>query len=74
MPVLSGRSGDAQPAPTAFILDDDPGVRAVLARLINAARLRAEVFAAPDALVHRLADDVAGCLVLDVRMPGLTFN
>jgi FixJ family two-component response regulator len=71
MPAVPGRPVDAQKVPTAFILDDDPGVRAVLARLISAARLRAEVFSAPDALVHRLAEDVAGCLVLDVRMPGL---
>src|SRR5262245_33250406 len=62
---------DAREAPTAFILDDDQAVRNVLARLVKSAHLQAEVFATPDSLMERLGEDVAGCLILDVRMPGL---
>ncbi len=59
------------PSPTAFIMDDDLGVRVSLVRLVTSARLQAEAFASPDALVERLSEDAAGCLVMDVRMPGL---
>jgi FixJ family two-component response regulator len=59
------------PSPTAFIMDDDSGVRVSLVRLITSARLQAEAFASPEALVDRLSEDAAGCLVMDVRMPGL---
>jgi FixJ family two-component response regulator len=57
------------PGPTAFILDDDQGVRTMLGRLLKSAQLQAEAFSTPDALADRLSDDVTGCLVLDVRMP-----
>lgn len=59
------------PAPTAFILDDDQGVRVVLGRLLKAARVQSEAFDSPDALADRLGEDATGCLVLDVRMPWL---
>ena len=59
------------PSPTAFIMDDDLGVRVSLVRLVTSARLQAEAFSSPDALVERLSEDAAGCLVMDVRMPGL---
>ena len=52
-------------------MDDDLGVRVSLVRLVTSARLQAEAFSSPDALVERLSEDAAGCLVMDVRMPGL---
>ena len=57
--------------PTVFLLDDDHSARTSLVRLLNYARIRAEGFSSPEALIDRLQRDAAGCLILDVRMPGL---
>jgi FixJ family two-component response regulator len=63
------------PAPvaeqTVFLLDDDHSARTSLVRLLNYARIRAEGFSSPEDLLERLARDAAGCLILDVRLPGL---
>jgi FixJ family two-component response regulator len=62
------------PAPvaeqTVFLLDDDHSARTSLIRLLTYARVRAEGFSTPDALLERLDRDAAGCLILDVRLPG----
>lgn len=56
---------------TVFLLDDDHSARTSLIRLLNYARIRAEGFSTPEALLERLERDAAGCLILDVRLPGL---
>jgi FixJ family two-component response regulator len=54
------------------IVDDDASVRKGLARLVTTAGYRVEAFAsARDFLAHPRQEDLC-CLVLDVRMPGLT--
>jgi FixJ family two-component response regulator len=70
MPRLATRPSSAL-VPTAFILDDDQGVRTALGRLLQTARVESEAFATPEALAEKLGEDVHGCLVLDVRMPWL---
>lgn len=58
---------------TVFLVDDDASVRRALARLIKSAGHRVEAFAsACDFLNRRPAVDGPACLVLDIRMPGLT--
>ena len=58
--------------PIVFIVDDDPSVRRSTERLIRTAGLNVQTFAsAADFLAHRLPEGPA-CLVLDVRMPGLS--
>jgi FixJ family two-component response regulator len=58
---------------TVFLVDDDASVRRALARLIKSASYRVEAFAsARDFLDRRPATDGPACLVLDIRMPGLT--
>ena len=58
--------------PTVFIIDDDPSARRGLTRLVRAAGMNAESFAsATDFLASGKADG-PGCIVLDVRMPGMT--
>ena len=57
--------------PTVFLLDDDHSARTSLVRLLNYAHIRAEGFSSPEALVERLSRDATGCLILDVRLPGL---
>jgi FixJ family two-component response regulator len=58
--------------PVVFIIDDDLSVRRALTNLFESVGLRVEAFgSAPDMLQHRLPD-VASCLVLDIRLPGLS--
>jgi len=55
-----------------FVVDDDASVRKSLARLLKAAGYEAETFASVRDFQARGPHDGPCCLVLDVRMPGLT--
>jgi len=55
-----------------LIVDDDPSVRKSLARLVRAAGYEAEAFASAREFLARPRPEAPSCLVLDVRMPGLT--
>jgi FixJ family two-component response regulator len=59
---------------TVFVVDDDPGVRKALTRLVKSAGYTVQAFAsARDFLNYwRVAEEHPACLVLDVRMPDLT--
>jgi FixJ family two-component response regulator len=57
---------------TVFILDDDVDMRAALQRLLRSVGLRAESFATPQEFFRRKLTDVLSCLVLDVRLPGMS--
>jgi FixJ family two-component response regulator len=59
--------------PNVFLVDDDPSVRRALARLIKSAGHQVQTFAsAQEFLGTSAGGEEAACLVLDVRMPGLT--
>jgi FixJ family two-component response regulator len=59
--------------PDVFLVDDDPSVRRALARLIKSAGHQVHTFAsAREFLGTEAGGEQAACLVLDVRMPGLT--
>jgi FixJ family two-component response regulator len=62
----------APTAPRVFIVDDDASVRKSLARLVRAVGFDAEVFASAREFLARAPHPGPCCLVLDVRMPGLT--
>jgi FixJ family two-component response regulator len=58
--------------PTVFIVDDDGRMRAAMQRLLKSVGLHFESFATPqDFLRHKLPDGPS-CLVLDVRLPGMS--
>ena len=59
-------------APLVFVVDDDASVRKSLARLVRAAGYEAETFASVGEFLARGPYEGPCCLVLDVRMPGLT--
>lgn len=59
-------------APVVFVVDDDPSVRKGLARLLTAAGYGVETFASAREFLEREPHAGPGCVVLDVRMPGLT--
>jgi FixJ family two-component response regulator len=54
------------------IVDDDASVRKGLARLVKGAGYRVEVFTSAREFLERPAREDPSCLLLDVRMPGLT--
>lgn len=62
----------APAAPLVFVVDDDASVRKSLVRLIKAAGYEAEAFGSVGDFLARRPYDGPCCLVLDVRMPGLT--
>ena len=55
-----------------FVVDDDPSVRDSLRRLLTSVGLTVEVFPSAQAFLQRPRGDSPGCLVLDVRLPGLS--
>lgn len=58
--------------PIVLVVDDDASVREALASLIGSAGLLVECFASPAEFLRRRRNDAPSCLVLDVRMPGMS--
>jgi FixJ family two-component response regulator len=58
--------------PVVFVIDDDKMIRDGLQSLIKSVGLRVETFASAQDFLSAKRPDVAACLVLDVRMPGLS--
>lgn len=59
-------------SPVVLIVDDDPSVRSSLKFLLSTVGLSAESFDSADTFLHKNLPDVPCCLVLDVRLPGLS--
>ena len=55
-----------------FAVDDDPSVRSSLKFLLSTVGLQAETFDSTDSFLRKKLPDVPSCLVLDVRLPGLS--
>ena len=62
----------AQAPALVSVVDDDPSVRRSLARLVKGAGYRVEAFASAHEFLARPPEEGPACLLLDVRMPGLT--
>jgi two-component system response regulator FixJ len=58
--------------PTVFVVDDDSAVRDALRFLMRSVGLTVETFSSAAEFLDAYRDDRAGCLVLDIRMPGMT--
>ena len=58
--------------PRVWIVDDDPGVRAALSRLLRATALEVETFASAQAFLDRFARERPRCVVLDLALPEFT--
>jgi FixJ family two-component response regulator len=55
-----------------FVIDDDPSMRLALEDLVNTVGLEVRAFAAPQEFLRSKPPDAPGCLVLDVRLPGMS--
>lgn len=58
--------------PTVFIIDDDAGVRHSVQDLLESVGLRSESFATAQEFLSRKRGEGPSCLVLDVRLPGIS--
>lgn len=58
--------------PTIFIVDDDPAVRQALSVLVRSMRLKTESFESAQHFLSSFDSTRPGCLLLDVRMPGVS--
>ena len=61
----------AADAPTVFVVDDDPGIRDSARWLIESVGLRVETYDSAQAFLDTYAATRPGCLILDVRLPGM---
>jgi len=59
-------------SPCVFIVDDDPGVRRSIQDLLASVALGSEAFATAREFIDSRRADCPGCLVLDVRLPGMS--
>src|ERR1700761_3398907 len=60
------------PQPTVLVVDDDPSMQQALARLFRSVDLKVAVFGSTRELLAQQLPESAACLVLDVRLPGLS--
>lgn len=61
----------AAPEPTVFILDDEPAVRQSIKWLVESVSLNAETYESGEAFLERYDPSRPGCVLTDVRMPGI---
>jgi FixJ family two-component response regulator len=58
--------------PAVYVIDDDAGIRDSLSLLFRSVGLRAELFGSANELMQSKLPPIPSCLVLDVRLPGLS--
>jgi two-component system response regulator FixJ len=59
-------------AATVYVVDDDDGMRRALSLLLNTVGYKTAAFANPKEFLEKFKPDIAACLVLDIRMPGMS--
>jgi len=76
--VLGRLRGDRAPAAahpltsTIYVIDDDPSIRRSIERVLVANGLRVRTLDSVEAFLKEAAGVVAGCLVVDVQLPGMS--
>ncbi len=60
------------PVPPVFVVDDEEPVRAGLARLLRAIGMQSITFESAESFLDSFAGDQKGCLLVDLRMPGMS--
>jgi len=63
---------EAAAQPVVFVIDDDASMRAAISSLIRSVGLRAEVFASVSEFLAHKRSSATSCLILDVRLPGVS--
>ena len=74
--IVSEQDSPVKPAnsapPTVFVVDDDPAVRQSVCWLVESAGRRVEAFDSVESFLDGYTSDRSGCVLTDVRMPGLS--
>jgi FixJ family two-component response regulator len=55
-----------------YVIDDDESVRKAFKRLLRSVNLEVETFASAEELLESPKPDKNSCIIIDIRMPGLT--
>lgn len=63
---------EANPRDLVFIVDDDEGVRSALQMLVRSLGLRSKAFGSGEEFLEAYDGREGRCLLLDVRMPGMS--
>jgi FixJ family two-component response regulator len=71
-PQSSGKPADRDTGPTVFVVDDDDAVRDSLSMLLESVGLRCRSYPSSAEFLLAYKAEHAGCLVLDIRMPGMS--
>ncbi|MGD1047474.1 MAG: response regulator transcription factor [Candidatus Krumholzibacteriaceae bacterium] len=58
--------------PVVYVVDDDPAIRSLLSKLVKSIGLPVEAFASSQEFLSSARPEGPACLVLDVRLPGLS--
>jgi FixJ family two-component response regulator len=58
--------------PIVFVVDDDPSMRRALTNLFESVGIRVEAFGSAPEILQSQPPEVPSCLVLDIRLPGLS--
>src|ERR1700693_1978049 len=61
-----------EPASIVFVVDDDPSVRRAIKRLVESVGLQVELFGSAQEFLRAERPNVPSCLVLDIRLPGMS--
>jgi RNA polymerase sigma factor (sigma-70 family) len=62
----------SEPESIVFVVDDDPSVRTAIKRLVGCVGLRVELFGSAREFLASKLPNVTSCLVLDIRLPGIS--
>jgi FixJ family two-component response regulator len=66
------RTPQSASVPTVFVVDDDALVRTAIQGMLKSVGLRSEVFGSPQEFLRSNRQEGPSCLVLDVRLPGVS--
>lgn len=62
----------SEPDGTVFLVDDDPAIRDSLSLLLALKGIRTQVFSSAESFIATVPADSCGCVLTDLRMPGMT--
>lgn len=68
---MNAMSATTDAEPIVYVVDDDASIRASLEDLLASIGLNARLFASTAEFLAAKREDAPGCLILDVRMPGM---
>jgi FixJ family two-component response regulator len=69
---MTPKAGAANAMPVVYVIDDDDSVRTALSSLIRSVGLQVDTFASASAFMAAKRPDTPSCLILDVRLPGVS--